>query len=200
MQRQAYFEQFELHAEKRPEKVAVEMEDTRISYGELANDAALMPVPGEPSLKDPSEFRIVGQSLPDVDLDAILTGKQVYSADLMLPDILYAVVKRCPVGDGQPASYDDTETRRVAGVVGCQLLRNIDHGGRIILPNCPNFVSGVAVLATSTWAATNTAKDSVATNSTCAISNHSADSRRVRTRPNRSLSHPDGTSAITTAR
>jgi isoquinoline 1-oxidoreductase beta subunit len=33
------------------------------------------------------------------------------------------------------------------------VLRNSDHGGRIILPNCPNFVSGVAVLATSTWAA-----------------------------------------------
>jgi isoquinoline 1-oxidoreductase beta subunit len=33
------------------------------------------------------------------------------------------------------------------------MLKNTDHGGRIILPNCPNFVSGVAVLATNTWAA-----------------------------------------------
>jgi hypothetical protein len=33
------------------------------------------------------------------------------------------------------------------------MLKNADHGGRITLPNCPNFVSGVAVLATDTWAA-----------------------------------------------
>jgi isoquinoline 1-oxidoreductase beta subunit len=67
--------------------------------------------------------------------------------------MLYAVVKRCPHGDGQPESFDASDAKSVSGVVDFHVLRNIDHGGRIILPNCPNFVSGVAVLATSTWAA-----------------------------------------------
>lgn len=125
----------------------------RVSYGRLANDAAALPVPGEPVLKPASEFRLVGRPVPDVDLDDIISGQQTFSLDLALPDMLYAVVKRCPNGDGQPLSFDSTSAKTVAGVVGFHALRNDEHGGRIILPNCPNFVSGVAVLATNTWAA-----------------------------------------------
>ena len=127
--------------------------NTRISYGELAEAAAALPVPDEPELKDDADFKLIGTSIADVDLEQITSGHQPFSLDLKLPDMLYAVVRRCPHGDGQPVSFDATDARTIPGVVDFHLLRNIDHGGRMILPNCPNFVSGVAVLATSTWAA-----------------------------------------------
>ena len=126
---------------------------TRLSYAELADEAAALPVPEEPSLKADSEFSIIGQSLRDVDALDIVTGRQSYSLDLRLPDMLFAVVLRCPHPDGQPVSFDSRDAEDIEGVLGFRLLKNIDHGGRIILPNCPNFVSGVAVLAESTWAA-----------------------------------------------
>ena len=126
---------------------------TRLSYGELAQKAATMPVPDEPALKDVSKFHLIGKSVADVDLQAIVRGQQVYSLDFKLPNMLYAAVVRCPHADGQPLSFDDKEAKTVAGVIGFHLLRNIDHGGRIILPNCPNFVSGVAVVASNTYAA-----------------------------------------------
>jgi len=125
----------------------------RLGYPELAAQAATLPVPAEPELKNESAFRLVGQSVSDPDLLDMTTGRLAYSLDLVLPEMLYAVVARCPHGDGQPVSFEDGETMKVPGVVGCHLLRNTDHGGRIVLPNCPNFVSGVAVLAGSTWAA-----------------------------------------------
>jgi len=125
----------------------------RLAYGALAAAAAMLPVPENPPLKDENEFRLLGTSVADVDNRSILTGSQVYSLDLRLPDMLYATVKRCPHGDGQPVSFDATAARTVRGVVAFHMLKNVDHGGRIILPNCPNFVSGVAVLANSTWAA-----------------------------------------------
>lgn len=125
----------------------------RLGYAELAEQAATMPVPAEPELKNPDDFKLIGQSLPDVDLVAMCNGQQEYSLDFELPDMLFAVVKRCPHGDGQPGSFDASEAKTVTGVVDFHVLRNIDHGGRITLPNCPNFVSGVAVLATNTWAA-----------------------------------------------
>ena len=127
--------------------------DVRLSYAELAEDAAALPVPDEPELKDASDFKFIGTSVPDVDLQPMTRGQQTYSLDLKLPDMLYAVVARCPHGDGQPESFDSDDARSVAGVVDFHVLRNDEHGGRIILPNCPNFVSGVAVLATNTWAA-----------------------------------------------
>lgn len=125
----------------------------RLSYGELAEAAGALPVPDAPDLKNVKDFRLIGTSVADVDLDAINSGRQHYSLDLKLPDMLYAVVRRCPHGDGQPVSFDASDARTITGVVDFHVLRNTDHGGRIILPNCPNFVSGVAVLATSTWAA-----------------------------------------------
>jgi isoquinoline 1-oxidoreductase beta subunit len=125
----------------------------RLSYAELAEAAAAMPVPETPNLKDAKDFSLLGSSVSDVDLEPITSGEQRYSLDLKQPGMLYAVMRRCPHGDGQPVSFDASEAREIEGVVGIHMLRNSDHGGRIILPNCPNFVSGVAVLATSTWAA-----------------------------------------------
>ena len=130
----------------------------RLSYGELAEAAAALPVPRDPVLRSNAEFRLIGRSLPDVDAADIVTGAQVYSLDLKLPGMLYAVVKRCPYSDGQPAAFDDSAARRVAGVVGVELLRNDRHGGRIALPNSPNFVSGVAAIADSPWAAMQAAR------------------------------------------
>jgi len=125
----------------------------RLSYGELAEAAAALPVPEDPTVKSAADFKLVGQSVKDVDLDKMVTGAQDYSLDLKLPDMLYAVVKRSPYSDGQPASYEDAGALQVKGVVGVEDLRNDRHGGRIALPNSPNFVSGVAVLAENTWAA-----------------------------------------------
>ena len=125
----------------------------RLAYADLAEAASAVPVPEEPALKDAREFKLVGTSVADVDLELICDGRHQYSLDLKLPDMLFAVVKRCPHGDGQPASFDSSDAREIAGVVDFHVLSNTDHGGRIILPNCPNFVSGVAVLATNTWAA-----------------------------------------------
>ena len=125
----------------------------RLGYGELADAAALLPLPEDPPLKSEDDFTLIGTSVPDVDMRPMLTGSQEYSSDLRLPGMLYAVVRRCPHGDGQPVSFDATAAKTVPGVAAFHMLKNVDHGGRIILPNCPNFVSGVAVLAGNTWAA-----------------------------------------------
>jgi isoquinoline 1-oxidoreductase beta subunit len=125
----------------------------KLTYGDLAADAAGVSVPEEPALKQIEDFELIGKSIDDVDLASMVDGSQEYSIDLKLEDMLYAVVRRSPWSDGQPASFDATETMQVGGVVRCEILRNDEHGGRIVLPNSPNFVSGVAVLADSTWAA-----------------------------------------------
>jgi len=124
-----------------------------LAYGALADAAASLPVPEEPSLKPIADFELVGKSIDDVDLVSIVDGSQEFSIDFTVPDMLYAVVSRSPWSDGQPVSFDASETMQVDGVVRCEMLRNDQHGGRIVLPNSPNFVSGVAVLANTTWAA-----------------------------------------------
>ena len=129
-----------------------------LSFAELAAEAAQLPVPANPKLKSESDYRLIGKPVADVDLLRIVNGAQTYSLDLKLPGMLYAVVVRCPQSDGQPESFDDSAARDVPGIVGFRMIRNDRHGGRVILPNCPNFVSGVAVLAENTWAAMKAAR------------------------------------------
>jgi len=125
----------------------------QLSYGELAEAAAELPVPEDPQLKAIADFKLIGQSIGDVDTPEIVAGTQAYSLDIKLPNMLYAVVKRSPYSDGQPKSFDSGKAKQVDGVIGFEQIRNDQHGGRVILPNSPNFVSGVAVMADNTWAA-----------------------------------------------
>ncbi len=134
-------------------RVAERAGERSAGYGELAVDAARVPVPESPPLKRPEDFRVVGHSQADVDLPAIVRGEPLFSLDLRLPGMLYAAVRRSPVSDGQIDGFDDKAARAVAGVRGVHPLSNEQHGGRVILPNNPNFVSGVAVLADNSWAA-----------------------------------------------
>jgi isoquinoline 1-oxidoreductase beta subunit len=124
-----------------------------LTYGDLVEEAASLPVPEEPLLKSPAEFRLIGRDAKDVDIVAMLEGSLDYGFDITVTGMLFAVVRRSPWSDGQPRSFDAADTLDVPGVVSCEMLRNDEHGGRIAMPNSPNFVSGVAVLAETTWAA-----------------------------------------------
>ena len=105
-----------------------------LSYGELAEDAAKLPVPKNPKLKDPSEFRIIGQRIPGVDTPAKVDGSAVYGLDVRVPGMLFASVARCPVFGGKVASYDATRARAAPGVHD---VVQIDRG--------------IAVVARNTW-------------------------------------------------
>ncbi len=117
----------------------------RIRYGELVCRAALLPIPKEVTLKSPKDFKLIGKSTKRSGLKDILTGKTTYGLDLKIEGMLYAVAERCPVMGGYLVSIDDTETKKVPGVV-----KVISYTGT----GAPMHVrAGVAVIATNTWAA-----------------------------------------------
>ena len=108
----------------------------KLSYGELVETAAGLPVPEEVSLKDPRDFKLIGKSMKSLNAASMVDGSAVYGYDFKLPGMLTAVVARCPVFGGQAASYDDSGARAVPWV------------RRVI-----RISSGVAVVADNTWAA-----------------------------------------------
>ena len=115
-----------------------------LSYGDLAEAAAAVPVPKTPVLKDAKDFKILGKpsARPDVPLKS--TGKAIFGIDCSVPGMVYASVERCPVFGSKLVSFDDTATRAVKGVVGVETCdRNINgHASQ-----------GVAVIAQTYWAA-----------------------------------------------
>ena len=124
-----------------------------IPFGDLVKEAAKITLPEEVEFKPIDSFDIVGKPIPQVDLDKMVSGRMEFGIDIKLPGMLYATVRKNPVFDGRISSFDDTETKKVAGVVQVIELDNQKYGGRLIGSNSPNFVNGIAVVANSTWAA-----------------------------------------------
>ncbi|WP_420321225.1 molybdopterin cofactor-binding domain-containing protein [Flagellimonas sp.] len=124
-----------------------------IAFGELVGEASQIPLPDEVEFKPIDAFNIVGQPLPQVDLDKIVSGKMEFGIDIKRPGMLFATVRKNPVFDGRVASFDASETKKVVGVIDVIELDNTQYGGRLLGANSPNFVNGVAVVANSTWAA-----------------------------------------------
>lgn len=122
----------------------------RLSFGDLAADAAKLPVPTGDALKlkTRSEFRYIGKDqVRLVDLEAIGKGQAVYGMDMRLPGMVYAVVARPPVVGGKPRRVDSAKALAVPGV-----LKVVEIPA---MQGAPAFqpLGGVAVVARNTWAA-----------------------------------------------
>jgi len=98
-------------------------------------------------LKSPDEFKLIGQSIPGVDNPEIVAGRVQFGMDVKLPGMLYAVVARCPTFGGRVESFDDAATKNVPGV---RYVVRVEQRGD---PARPSGHEGIAVVATSTWAA-----------------------------------------------
>jgi len=109
----------------------------KTTYGKVAEAAAKLTPPEKPTLKDPTEWKLIGKSVKRLDTIDKLTGKQVYGFDMKLPGMLNAAIKDCPVFGGKVQSY---EAAKVTGMAG---VRHVVKVGE----------SAVAVVADSWWQA-----------------------------------------------
>lgn len=109
----------------------------RLSYANLVGMASLLKAPQDIPLKDPKEFKIIGQPVKRLDTPEKITGKAVFGFDVQFPGLLTAVVARPPVFGGKMKSFNSDKTKKIPGV-------------KAIIP----IASGVAVVAVGFWAAT----------------------------------------------
>jgi isoquinoline 1-oxidoreductase beta subunit len=115
-----------------------------LSYGELATEAAKIDPPQQVKLKDRKDYKIIGKSLPRKDTVIKTNGAAVFGLDKKLPGMLYAVIERSPRFRGKVKSFDDSGTKSIAGVT------NVLKVQRSVFDL---MYEGVAVVATSLWAA-----------------------------------------------
>src|SRR5882724_7346950 len=107
-------------------------------FGQFAEAAAKLPVPGDPPLKDPSKFRLIGRegAVKKLDVPSKTNGTAQFTIDIREPGMLTVVVFHPPRFGSKVASVDATQARAVPGVVDVKQIP-----------------SGVAVYAESTWPA-----------------------------------------------
>ncbi len=107
-----------------------------LTYGQLVDRARTQPVPTDPPLKDPSQFKIIGKPTRRLDSREKVTGSATFGLDASVPGMLVAVVARPPVFGATVKSVDEAGAKAVRGVKQV-----------VAVP------SGVAVVADSFWSA-----------------------------------------------
>ncbi|VXB91291.1 molybdopterin cofactor-binding domain-containing protein [Massilia sp. 9I] len=119
----------------------------RLGYGALVEAAAKLPVPDAKAvvLKDPSTYKLLGTRIGGVDNAAIVSGKPLFGIDVRLPGMLYAVYAKCPVFGGKPVSANLDAIKAMPGVKDAFIVEGTN--------NLNGLRPGVAIVATSTWAA-----------------------------------------------
>lgn len=110
------------------------------SFGELAARAAQMPLPEHPTLKNPAQFRLVGQPVRRFENAAKLDGSAQFGLDVKLPGMLYATVAMCPVLGGTVGSFDAQAASALPGV------RKV-----LAVPGGLGGAAAVAVIADTPW-------------------------------------------------
>lgn len=88
------------------------------TFGAVAAAAAQLEPPQNPTLKDPSEWTIVGQPLPRLDTLDKLNGSLKYSFDFTMPGMLVALPKASPVHGGKLVAFDAAAVEGMPGVTG----------------------------------------------------------------------------------
>jgi nicotinate dehydrogenase subunit B len=112
-----------------------------VRYGELIGDGIKLQVDEKIPLKKHPEYKVIGKSIPRVDIPGKVTGEFTYVHDFRLPDMLHARVIRPDHHGARVASIDESAARQVNGFV--QTVRKGDF---------------VAVVAHNEWAAVKAAR------------------------------------------
>ncbi len=89
----------------------------RMRFGEVAAEAAGLPLPEDVPLRTGRENRLVARSLPRLDAPAKVDGSAQFSADIRLPDMVYASLTQGPLGDVRLVSIDRKAAMAIPGVI-----------------------------------------------------------------------------------
>jgi len=98
-------------------KVVHQPSQKTFSYGQLAADAAKLPLPTDVPLKDPATWTLAGKPLPRVDMHDIVTGQIRFGIDTQLPGMLHAAIAQSPVFGGKVLSLDSSKVDNRRGIV-----------------------------------------------------------------------------------
>jgi isoquinoline 1-oxidoreductase subunit beta len=121
------------------------------TYGEMATAAAKIPVPKEVKLKDIKDFKIIGTSRKNVDLEKIITGKPLFGIDTKKDGMLIAMIVHPPAFGLKFKSVDTTAAKKMKGIKDVFPIKIFNETYEKTFFDTLNFNEVVAIVGNSTW-------------------------------------------------
>ncbi|MDN3202702.1 molybdopterin cofactor-binding domain-containing protein [Algoriphagus sediminis] len=120
-------------------------------FGEMASLAATLEIPEEVTLKDISDFTIIGTSKKNVDADKILTGKPMFALDHKVAGMKYAAVVHPPAFGMRLKSFDKSSVSGMSGIkdVFPVSIFKDDYARHFF--DTTTFPELIAIVGDSTW-------------------------------------------------
>lgn len=115
----------------------------KLGYGELATDAAQMPVPETVTLKSPAEFKLIGTPAKRLDTPSKVNGTAVYGIDARPPGVKVATLAQSPVFGGRVKRVDDAAAKAVKGV---RQIVTLDDAVAVVADHMGAAKKGLAAL------------------------------------------------------
>jgi isoquinoline 1-oxidoreductase subunit beta len=115
----------------------------RLTYGELATDAAQMPVPQSVALKQPKDFKLIGTPAKRLDTPLKVNGTAIYGIDVRPPGVKIATLAQSPTFGGRVKRVDAAAAKAVKGVR--QIVR-LDDAVAVIADHMGAAKKGLAAL------------------------------------------------------
>jgi isoquinoline 1-oxidoreductase subunit beta len=116
----------------------------RAKYGELAPEAASMPVPEHVPLKRPTDFKLIGTAAKRLDASGKVNGTAVYGIDARPPGVKIATLAQSPVFGGRVKRVDDAAAKAVKGV---RQIVQLDDAVAVVADHMGAAKKGLAALA-----------------------------------------------------
>jgi len=115
----------------------------KFKYGDLAADAAGMPIPENVALKPRKDFKLIGTPAKRLDTPAKVNGTAVYGIDVRPPGVAIATLAQSPVFGGRVKNVDDAAAKAVKGVR--QIVR-LDDAVAVVADHMGAAKKGLAAL------------------------------------------------------
>ena len=87
----------------------------RMKIGDVVTDAARFDLPDILPYRQGQDGRLSGQDLPRLDTPSKIDGSHNFTADIRLPDMVYASIRQGPIGDAVLAGLDERAAGSVTG-------------------------------------------------------------------------------------
>lgn len=130
----------------------------KAGYGEMASQAARLPVPENVSLKDINDFKIIGTSRKNVEGKDIVTGKPLFTIDYKQEGMLIAMVVHPPAFGLKVKSVDDSAARSLPGIRDVFTIKTLSDDYERNGFDTTSFTELVVVVGNTTWEVMNARK------------------------------------------